>query len=91
MRRETAEVVALEALGWLAEADLLDAFQAATGADVATIRNAAQEPEFLGAVLDFVLSDDEWVRGACTAQSRPYDALLRARAMLPGGDHPHWT
>lgn len=91
MRQDIAEIVALGALSWLAEAELLEAFQSATGADLDTVRNAATEPEFLGAVLDFVMNDDDWVRGVCTAQALPFDALLRARAALPGGDLPHWT
>ncbi len=91
MKSDRAELIALGALSWLAEAELLDAFQASTGADRDAIRAAAAEPEFLGAVLDFVLMDDAWVQGVCTAQSLPYEALLQARAALPGGDLPHWT
>ena len=91
MTRDQAEVVALGALAWIAEAELLEVFQGATGADRDTIRGAAGDPAFLGAVLDFVLMDDDWVRGACDAQALPYEAILQARAALPGGDLPHWT
>lgn len=91
MTADRAEIVALGALGWLAEAELLDTFQSTTGADQTAIRAAAGDPDFLGAVLDFVLMDDAWVQGVCQAQSLPYDALLQARAALPGGDLPHWT
>ena len=86
-----AEIIALNALGWLVEAELLDTFQATTGADRETVRTAAGDPEFLGAVLDFVLMNDDWVRGVCTAQAMPFETLLRARASLPGGNVPHWT
>ncbi|SFI57015.1 DUF3572 domain-containing protein [Jannaschia pohangensis] len=91
MTQDHAEVIALGALGWLAEADLLDTFMSATGAERDAIRAAAESPEFLGAVLDFALMDDTWVRGICDAQNLSYDSLLRARAALPGGDLPHWT
>ncbi|WGH77906.1 DUF3572 domain-containing protein [Jannaschia ovalis] len=91
MTQDQAEIVALRALGWLAEAELLDAFQSSTGADRDSIRAAAQDPDFLGAVLDFVLMRDDWVEQACTAQSLPYEGLLAARAALPGGNLPHWT
>ena len=91
MTKGQAEIVALNALGWLAEADLLDAFQSATGADRETIRAAAGDAQFLGAVLDFILMDDAWVRGVCSAQGLPFDALVAARAALPGGEIPHWT
>ncbi|MCK0167433.1 DUF3572 domain-containing protein [Jannaschia sp. S6380] len=91
MTQDDAEVIALGALGWLAQADLLDAFQNSTGADRDTIRGAAKEPEFLGAVLDFVLMDDMWVAGACETLSLPHQELLAARTALPGGNLPHWT
>lgn len=91
MTQDRAEIVALGALTWLAETELLDTFQSVTGADRDAIRAAAGDPEFLGAVLDFVLMDDAWVQGVCEAQSLPYETLLHARAALPGGDLPHWT
>lgn len=91
MQRNHAELIALNALGWLAEADLMGAFQSATGADLDQVRAAADQPEFLGAVLDFVLSDDAWVQGAAAVQDVPPELLVEARAALPGGDLPHWT
>ncbi|PWJ21240.1 DUF3572 family protein [Jannaschia seohaensis] len=91
MTPDRAEIVALHALGWLASADLLDAFQGATGADRAQIAQAAGDPVFLAAVMDFVLTSDGWVQGACAAQDLPFEQFLAARAALPGGDLPHWT
>lgn len=91
MQRNNAEVIALRALEWLMTADLLDTFQSATGVDRETIRGAAGDPEFLAGVLDFVMMDDDWVRGVCDTQSLPYERLMEARAALPGGDTPHWT
>ena len=85
------ETVAARALAWIAEAELLDPFAAQTGADLAQLRAAAADPAFLGAVLDFVLSRDDWVLAAAAAQDVPPEALLQARAALPGGDLPHWT
>lgn len=91
MNKNTAEVIALGALGWLVEAELLDTFQSATGAERDTIRAAAGDPDFLAAVLDFVMMDDDWVRGVCDGQNLPYERLMQARAALPGGNLPHWT
>ena len=91
MQQDEAEVTALRALEWLIGAELLDTFQSATGVDRETIRGAAGDPDFLAGVLDFVMMDDDWVRGTCDAQSLPHDRLLAARAALPGGDLPHWT
>ena len=91
MRRDHAEVIALDALGWMAEADLLDRFQSVTGSDRDSILAGAREPEFLGAVLDFVMLDDEWVTGFCGARGYSTESFAAARAALPGGDLPHWT
>ena len=83
--------MALHALAWLLSADLADPFLAATGADEAQLRAAAADPAFLGAVLDFVLTRDDWVLDAAAAQDAPPERLVAARAALPGGDAPFWT
>ncbi|UWQ21162.1 DUF3572 domain-containing protein [Jannaschia sp. W003] len=89
--RDRAEVVAIGALGWLAGEELLDAFSHSTGIGTNEMGARAEDPEFLGAVLDFVLGRDDWVIGAAAAQDLPPEALLEARAALPGGDQHHWT
>ncbi|SET81751.1 DUF3572 family protein [Oceanicella actignis] len=92
MNRDAAEALALEALAWMAsDPDRLGAFLAAAGADADTVRARAADPEFLGFVLDILLGDEGAVIAFCDAAGRPYDAPLRARAALPGGDLPHWT
>jgi len=92
MQIEAAETIAARALGWIAgQEGLLEIFQGATGAGLDDIKAQATSPEFLAAVLDFLLMDDAWVTGFCEAASLPYETLLRARAALPGGDLPHWT
>jgi hypothetical protein len=59
MSTETATTVALKILAFLAETeDALDRLFALTGMDVATLRAQADEPETLGAVLDFLLGDE---------------------------------
>lgn len=90
--RETAEVTALRILAWLAgHDDLLPVFLGASGASEADLRDRASEPEFLGAVLDFVLLDDAWVMEACDAQGLRYDSVMTARQALPGGAQVNWT
>ena len=91
MTEDHAAVIALRALAWLAEAELLDAFQTTTGADRETIRNAAQDPDFLAAILDFVLSDDAFVLRASDRLDLQPTVLAEARAALPGGALPNWT
>ncbi len=92
MNRDAAESLAVEALSWLAgEPDALGAFLAAAGAGPAELRARSAEPEFLGFVLDFLLSDEALLIAFCDAAGRRYEAPMRARALLPGGDLPNWT
>ncbi|MDH2325296.1 DUF3572 domain-containing protein [Cereibacter sp. SYSU M97828] len=90
--REQAEKIAIGALAWLAaQPDLLPEFLASTGASADNLRHAALQPEFLGAVLDFILAEDARVVAYCDEAGIRYPEPMRARAVLPGGDLPHWT
>lgn len=87
-----AEILALQALGWLAsQDDLLRVFLGSSGMVERDLSTRAAEPEVLAAVLDFVLMDDAWVGGASAAAGIAPEQLLAARAALPGGADPHWT
>lgn len=91
-RQEAAETLALQALTWLAGNDeLLPLFLGATGASTADLAQNAAKPEFLASVLDFILMDDGWITGFCDVALLPYDAPMRARAALPGGEVINWT
>ncbi|HUS52486.1 MAG TPA: DUF3572 domain-containing protein [Thermohalobaculum sp.] len=92
MVRPQAEALAVQALAWMAgDPELIGRFLAATGAGPADLRVRAAEPEFLGFVLDFLLSDEAaLVAFAAAANIRP-DLPMRARVALPGGDLPNWT
>ncbi len=90
--RDTAETLALQALGWLASNDdLLPAFLGSTGATEDDVRARATDPVFLGAVFDFLMMDDAWVISFCDAHALPYERIMQARAALPGGEQVHWT
>ena len=92
MNKDAAVALAIQALGWIAASDdLVGVFMGATGASVADIRAQAQDPAFLGAVLDFLLMDDAWVTGFCDANGFAYQRPMIARQHLPGGDLPNWT
>ncbi|WP_425041237.1 DUF3572 domain-containing protein [Primorskyibacter sp. S187A] len=92
MKRESAETLALQALGWLVgEDDLRDVFLGATGTSEADLRAPATEAEFLASVLDFLLMDDAWVVRFCDAYGHGYPDPMMARAALPGGEAVHWT
>ena len=61
--REVAEIVAVQALSFIAaEPERLGAFLAESGICPETLRSAAADPHFLGSVLDFVLRDDATVK-----------------------------
>ena len=79
-----AETVALQALGFLAAADALGRFMSVSGADLDTIRARADDPEFLAAVMDFLLGDDALVTDFCAQEKLDPQSLHRLRRSLPG-------
>lgn len=92
MQSEVAQVLAIQALGWIAaEDEIFPVFLTATGASMTEMRSRAADPEFLAAVLDFLLQDDRWVVAFCDAEGHPYTAPQEARAALPGGAVMNWT
>jgi hypothetical protein len=86
--REVAEIVAIQALSFVAgDPERLGLFLAETGIGPETLRTAAADPHFLASVLDFVLRDDATVK-AFAAASELDPTNHRGRA--PGvGDDPH--
>lgn len=92
MQQDTAETIGLRALGWLAtNEELLPVFMGATGSDSADLRDRASDAEYLCSVLDFLMMDDTWVVEFCDTQGLPYDQLMMARQVLPGGAQINWT
>lgn len=92
MSQESAEAIALRALAWLAgNEDLLPVFLGSSGASAGDLREMAQEPEFLAAVLDFLLMDDAWVMAFCAAEGLDNTVPMQAREALPGGARINWT
>lgn len=92
MNNAGAEDLACAAVAWLAaDGEVSAAFLAETGANPQALRAAAKDPAFLAAIVDFILADERWARGFCTAQGITAETLHAARAHLPGGDSPHWT
>jgi hypothetical protein len=92
LQPEGAQVLALQALGWIASDDeVFPLFLAATGVGIGELRERASEAEFLAAVLDFLLQDDRWVVAFCDAEGQPYTSPQAARAALPGGAVTNWT
>lgn len=81
--REVAEIVAIQALSFLAgEPERLGRFLAETGLGPETLRTAASDPNFLVGVLDFILRDEESVKAfAAVSQLHPTN-IMAAREVL---------
>ena len=92
MNADRAEVIALQALAWVASnEELCPVFLGSTGGSAEDMRDRATDPAFLAAVLDFVTLDDDWVVQFCDVAGLKYDEPLRARYALPGAEAVHWT
>lgn len=92
MSPDQAETIALKALGWLAANDeLLPVFLGASGASTDELAARASDPAFLGAILEFLTMNDEWVMEFCDGAGMKYEDPLRARYALPGAEQMNWT
>ncbi len=82
MTSENAEILALEALGWLAgEEDGIKRFLDQSGIDAGALREGAGSPEMNGAVLDFLLGHEDLLMRFCEAASvEPKDVHAARRA-----------
>jgi hypothetical protein len=86
--REVAEIVAIQALSFIAgEPERLGLFLAESGIGPETLRNAAADPRFLASVLDFVMRDDATVKAfASTSQLHPTNIAAAHQAL----NDPQW-
>ena len=85
--REVAEIVAVQALSFIAgDPERLGSFLAESGIGPDTLRTAAADPHFLGSVLDFVMRDDATVTAFADASQLHPTNIAAARQAL--GD-PH--
>jgi hypothetical protein len=89
--REAAEAMALHAIAIVVgDEDLLPRFLAFTGSGADDLRQRIGDPDFLGAVLDFVLENDATVQLVAEAAGVAPEALALARTKLPGAQ-TDWT
>ena len=91
--REVAEIVAIQALSFVAgDPERLGMFLAETGIGPETLRSAAADPRFLAGVLDFVLRDDATVKAFAAASELDPTTIAAAREVLyedsPDRDEP---
>ena len=86
--REVAEIVAIQALSFVAgNPERLGAFLAESGIGPDTLRTAAADPRFLASVLDFVMRDDATVKAfASASQLHPTNIAAAHQAL----NDPQW-
>ena len=86
--REVAEIVAIQALSFIAgEPERLGLFLAESGIGPETLRNAGADPRFLASVLDFVMRDDATVKAfASVSQLHPTNIAAAHQAL----NDPKW-
>ena len=85
MTPENAEILALEALGWLAGQDqALDRFLAVSGLEPADLRQSAGRPDLGLAVLEFLLADEQLLLAFCETTATVPRAVQMARHRLEG-------
>ena len=86
--REVAEIVAIQALSFIAgEPERLGVFLAESGIGPETLRGAAADPRFLASVLDFVMRDDATVKAfASVSQLHPTNIAAAHQAL----SDPEW-
>ena len=89
MDRDTAESIALQALGFVAaEPKHLERLLAESGLGAEELRANAAEPTLLAGVLDFVLASEARVLEFCAFAGLAPESPARARAELPGARLP---
>jgi hypothetical protein len=81
--REVAEIVAVQALSFIAsDPERLGLFLAESGLGPETLRGAAADPRFLAHVLDFVMRDDATVKAfADASQLHPTNIAAAHQAL----------
>lgn len=73
--------IAIAVLGWLAnEPDMFGRFLALTGMEPSQLRNAVNEPSFLGGMLDFLMNHEPSLMAFCEASGTAPEAVMTASA-----------
>jgi N6-adenosine-specific RNA methylase IME4 len=81
--QEAAELLAIQALGFLAEdTERLAGFAAATGLAVDTMREASRQPDFLAGVLEHLLADENLLIAFADNAGIDPSSIGRARQAL---------
>lgn len=84
--QEQAATLALHVLEYLAaDDDRLAVLMSATGLTAQDLRSNAENPIFLGGILDYLLSSETLVLEWAATSGFPPETVARARQHLPGG------
>jgi hypothetical protein len=85
--RDTAEILAIQALAFLAEEpEQLNRFLGMSGIDADDIRTAAREPAFLAGVLEHMLGDESLLIAFAESAGIEPGEIARARSALGGAE-----
>jgi hypothetical protein len=85
MTFESAQTLALKALGFLVNSDgALERLMELSGLDAQTVKARADEPDFLASLLDFLLSDEALLVDFCHDESIDPKQVHLARHLLGG-------
>jgi hypothetical protein len=83
---EDAETIALNALGFLAESpQAMERLTIQSGLDLTTIRKRAADRDFLAAVVDFLMTNEELLVAFCESRRIDPKSVQRAAHQLGGG------
>ena len=92
MTPEAAQVVAIQALGWLmGNNELLPVFMGSTGISAEDLKASLEDTSLLVSLMDFILMEDQWVLDFCDVAGFDPHKLQSVRHALPGGEMVHWT
>ena len=80
-----AETIALLALTYLAQEEkVLQSLIAQSGMSSSSLQERLHDPDFLGGILDFLLSNEKLLVDFCEIEKLSPDKLARVRQALPG-------
>jgi hypothetical protein len=86
MTTDQAATIALKGLAYLVNSGPdLDRFVDLSGIDRTSLRNQADEPEFLVSLLDFLLANEQLLVDFCSDSQTDVRAVHMARHTLSGG------
>ena len=92
MTPEAAQVIAIQALGWLVGNDeLLPVFMGSTGTSAEDLKARVEDTSLLVSVMDFILMEDQRVLDFCEVAGFDPHKLQYVRYTLPGGEMVYWT